>query len=84
MTNEQIVNVTKKYSDFLTNMGVIESIRQNDVPDSLNHVKWMLEQIPMFIEENKIDKANRWLGFVQGVFWVRNFYNIGEMRDDNR
>lgn len=29
-------------------------------------------------------KANRWLGFVQGVLWVAGLRTVAAMRDDNR
>ena len=43
------------------------------------HVKWMLEQIPLMKEPGKI---NRWLGFVQGFMWDRDLCTIDELRQD--
>jgi hypothetical protein len=44
----------------------------------------MCEQIKIFVEEDSIGKANRWLGFVQGVMWMTGFYSVDEMREHNR
>ncbi len=30
------------------------------------------------------DKFNRWLGFLQGVFYITGCYTLDEMRDHNR
>ena len=35
-------------------------------------------------DENNFEKANRWLGFVQGVFWSEGLNTIDEMREHNR
>lgn len=48
---------------------------------ALQHCKWMCVQIQTM--EN-IDKAMRWLCFVQGVFWTLNIRSISDMRNDNR
>lgn len=31
-----------------------------------------------------MDKANRWLGFIQATLWIDGFYTIDEMKADNR
>jgi hypothetical protein len=43
----------------------------------LLHLRWMLSVIPK-LEET--DKANRWLGFVQGVMFDLAYYTIDELR----
>lgn len=84
MTKQQIKEVCQKYNDFLTNFGILESVRENDKPESLRHIKWMVNEIPKMLDEDKFEKANRWLGFVQGVFWSRQLFSIEELKDDNR
>ena len=42
----------------------------------LRHLRWMLAEIPKLPE----DKANRWLGFVQGVLYDLDFFTINELR----
>ncbi len=48
------------------------------------HAKWMLDSIEEFVAEDELDKANRWLGFIQGVFYSFGTYTINQMRDHNR
>jgi hypothetical protein len=53
----------------------------------LCHVRWMLGQMGSFLrgeDEAQWEKANRWLGFIQGVLWCEGVYTIDEMREHNR
>lgn len=50
----------------------------------LGYALFMVEGIRKFVEAGDIDKANRWLGFLQGVFWAEGLFSINEMRDQNR
>ncbi len=45
------------------------------------HVMWMCSTALKELEENNDrDKANRWLGFIQGVLFCVGHYTIDEMR----
>lgn len=47
----------------------------------------LLEMIPKMItllDEGKIDKVNRWLGFIQGVLWMLNDFKLEDLKDHNR
>lgn len=46
---------------------------------SINHARWMLENLP---EEN--DKAGRWLGYAQALMVVHGIMSLEEMRDVTR
>lgn len=48
------------------------------------HLSWMTGETIRFTEELEIEKAMRWLGFIQGAFWVLGYRTIAEMREDNR
>jgi hypothetical protein len=50
----------------------------------LQHCRWMCQQIPLFVVDGRIDKANRWIGYVQGIFLSYNFFTLEEMKDHNR
>jgi hypothetical protein len=87
MTNQQIIDLCKSYIERLDEeWGVYKAVR-NDKADGpyehLCHCKWMLAEIPKFLEENQ-EKAMRWIGFVQGVFWSNGIYSVYEMREHNR
>lgn len=65
--------------------------------EAMSHVVGMLDKMDEFLDlveewgENEPqplngawDKFNRWLGFVQGVFWLHGDYTLDQMRDHNR
>lgn len=47
------------------------------------HLRWMCGQIRQFAEEERFDKCNRWIGFMQGAFWVLGHNTIDSFRADN-
>lgn len=53
-------------------------------PAALRHALWMCDQVRGFVKEAKLDKANRWIGFIQGTLWMAGRATIDEMREDNR
>jgi len=50
---------------------------------ALQHVKWMVSELPGMIMDGQIDKAHRWLGFVQGVLWREGLASINDLRAMN-
>jgi hypothetical protein len=86
MEKEQIIQVCKQYDTYIENMGY--SIKMNKNPDNItdeyNHIRWMLSEIPNKLQNNKIEKANRWLGFIQGFLWCRGHYLIDDLKNHNR
>jgi hypothetical protein len=52
----------------------------------VNHLMYMCEQAQVFIKEDRIEKAMRWLGFLQGVLWFAtregSFVNIEVTLED--
>ena len=60
-----------------------EALKEYD-DGPLGHCKNMLPKMSQFLEENRIEKFFRWLGFVQGVLWSERLYTIEELKDHNR
>lgn len=88
MTPEQVIGVVEKYEQALKAKGVTAERADTDKcgpPRSTlrSHVVWMCEQTKVIAPEN-MEKACRWLGFIQGVLWAHGIYSIDQMRDDNR
>ena len=50
----------------------------------LGHVHAMLDEMDQFLDQDRLEKAFRWLGFVQGVFWVLGIYTLEELKNHNR
>lgn len=52
--------------------------------EGVRHLKWMCLRGCGLVDEQRFDKANRWLGFVQGALWMGGFCSIDEMKEWNR
>lgn len=74
----KIQHIVEKYANMLT-----AHIPERDSVCTLCHVKWMLTEMKEYTPDRSSDKLNRWLGFVQGVFWCEDVYTIDEMRTHN-
>jgi hypothetical protein len=60
-----------------TGLGICE----HNPGTSLHHLRWMLWMLRGDMESGK---ANRWLGFIQGVLTVEGYINVSEERDFTR
>jgi len=40
--------------------------------------------IPDFYDPDAMMKFNRWLGFIQGVLWLKGTYTLNQLRDQTR
>lgn len=88
MTPEQLVSVVAKYEVELRKVigggnRVSPEIAGPDDRMACEHALWMCEQAKTFVPLD-MEKACRWLGFIQGVLWMAGIRTIAEMRDDNR
>jgi hypothetical protein len=54
------------------------------LPEAEDHCLWMCGQIPGFVAADRLGKAMRWLGFVQGVCWVAGVFSLEELQAMNR
>lgn len=89
MTSEQIVQVVEGYAKTFSEREIqpvkSTSTLRPTTREQEQHAHWMCLEIPSLIEtDNGFEKANRWLGFVQGVLWAAGVYSIDAMRDHNR
>ena len=48
------------------------------------HVRWMANQALGFVAEERHEKAQRWLCFMQGALWVCGLASIDEFREANK
>lgn len=97
VTNDQILNVVKKYEAELSKDGRVAERFVGGFPSegafptreaALRHLLWMIseikQQVSVLETAEEAEKIMRWLGFVQGVLWMSGTKSINEMRDDNR
>lgn len=82
MTGSQVIEVADKYA------AIPEIAAAAPARDSTSvnrgHIHWMCLQIPVFVHEQRIEKAMRWLGFVQGALWALGLSTVEEMKRDNK
>lgn len=88
MTGEKILTVVDNYLKFLSELGYKPKAYPHESivitnKQKLNHAMHMLEQIKKFIEENRRDKAFRWLGFVQSILWTEGLYKLEDLKNHN-
>jgi hypothetical protein len=92
MTPERVLDVVNTYEKRFAQHGVTPlCIRETVVsPDptpynrEVRHLAWMLGEIRTQVAAGEIEKAMRWLGFLQGALWTYGWYTLDEMRDHNR
>jgi hypothetical protein len=51
---------------------------------SLGYLKFICIEAAKFVDEGRIEKAMRWLGFLQGVLWARGFYSLDDLKNHSR
>jgi len=56
----------------------------NSNDEFLSHCYGMLDEMEVFLQEGRLDKAFRWLGFIQGCLWRSGVYSVEEMKNHNR
>jgi hypothetical protein len=52
--------------------------------DCLNHAYWMCGRIKAFVATNRMPKALRWLGTVQGMLIMGGVFSINEIMSHDR
>lgn len=69
MTNEEFQKVIDRNYELLCSYAGLEvfACRDENDPTASTHCVWMLNSARRFFKEGATDKANRWLGYVQGV-----------------
>lgn len=50
----------------------------------LNHAQFMCDEIKLYVDQGRIEKAMRWLGFLQGILFCEDLCTIGELGQMNR
>ncbi len=89
MTPEKVKAVAEKYGQMLRERGYAPAARfaaELDNPSkevALRHVLWLVDNIPMLVDQKRIEKAMRWLGFAQGFLWAFGVLTIEQAKLDN-
>lgn len=89
MTKDKVRAVIGSYRCYFESRGISAIAMPEDMPprtreDVLQHCHAMLDKLEEFVNENRLDKAFRWLGFIQGCLWTHAVYTLDELKDHNR
>jgi len=89
MDEQKIAEVIEIYRNKLLEMGFVKRRFILNIPSpsfqgALNHCLSMLDEMEIFIQEGRMDKVFRWLGFVQGCLFTCGVYSVEELKDHNR
>ena len=87
MNTTKVIAIIETCEARLKGVPASRNLSNGIIPSSdvaLSHAAWMCEQVRVFAKEGRIDKANRWIGFIQGTLWMAGRATIDEMREDNR
>lgn len=86
MTKDQVLAAAKKYDGWLKDFAVQAvdtAIKGPTREQAMEHLRWMFAEMGEHVA-GVPGKADRWVGFVQGVLWLAGFASIDEFKDDNR
>jgi hypothetical protein len=62
----------------------IDAAARRDPMVIKRHLAWMCNEVHSLVDGGRLEKANRWLGFVQGCLWLMGIKTLDELRDDVR
>lgn len=88
MTKEDLLDSIGTYRKFFLE----QKIEAADYPHEelltnselgLQHCHGMLDKMVVFVEQGRLEKAFRWLGFIQGVLWASSVFRLQELKDHN-
>lgn len=89
MTPKKVIEVIEAYRQLFVerNIGKIDyphdELLDGEV-HGLEHCHGMLDKMVEFVREGRMEKAFRWLGFIQGVLWATRVYPLTDLKNHNR
>ncbi len=93
MDGNKILEVVGVYREYFKSLGVLkrsfsyEYLIMDEISqpwDMLSHCHGMLDKMEVFVKEGKIDKAFRWLGFIQGCLWSTGHFTLEDLKNHSR
>lgn len=86
MTAESLLGLLRAYQDKFANWPAERCDGDYYKPGmgrQIKHARWMMDEMVTRLEAGtvELDKANRWLGFIQSIFWINGLCTIDEMRE---
>lgn len=94
VTSDKLISVFSFYRDELVKRGIQKKqledfqydLKCSEIPreDLLSHVYYMCDTAIGFVHEGRIEKAMRWLGYIQRDLFQADFYTLNGVKDHSR
>lgn len=81
MTVDKVKEVIERYIRYFENY---PHDNYNEHDKKLKHCQEMLPKMFKYLDEGRIEKTMRHLGFIQGFLWTENYFTIDELKNHNR
>lgn len=83
MTKDKVREVLTLYQRKLETISMLSNYGLKDL-ENLFHCRDMIPKIFVFIQEDRMEKTFRWLGFIQGVLYSCELYTLEELKEHNK
>lgn len=88
MNAEKVQQVIEIYRKKFEELGIGKKDYPHEKPldapeHGLEHCHAMLDKMQGFLKENQMDKAFRWLGFLQSFLWSQKIYTLTDFNNHN-
>ena len=89
MDAQKIREIISTYREYFKGFSVVprdlpHNIKAPSFLGAYAHCLGMLDKMEKFLEESRIEKAMRWLGFIQGVLWYTGAFSLEELMNHSR
>ncbi len=84
MTTDKLASVFALYRRWITDVHNVVACRCTDDfgATHLGHLAWMCDEANnVLIPNGKVEKAMRWLGYVQGVLVARGLFTLSQVKE---
>lgn len=86
MTREQQIATLHLYRERFHRWSLAQADLTRDTPPGMGravkHANWMIHEMLRRMEagEDKPGQVDRWLGFIQGIFWCHGLFSIESLK----
>lgn len=85
MTTTKLIEVVRFYNHYMDEVRNAIADEVPTDPSNYSHLMWMCDRIEFdFVPAGEIDKAMRWLGFIQGCLLCKGDFTLSQLRDHSR
>lgn len=86
MHGTTILQAALTHRSFLSHTGVTPIRIDQDLlgpthKETFAHGLWLVEQVPAFVASERLEKAQRWLCFVQGMLWAEGLVTTRALKE---